>query len=441
MHISLKIFHKSNKNSFNFRLKSTHPMLFIRLFLESFRFAYNSLVVNQLRTFLSLLGITIGIFCIISVFTIIDSLERTIRNSMEKLGSNVVYVQKWPWAPPPGETDYPWWKYLNRPVPLLTEAEEIRRRSNLAQYVVYNYGFSRTVQFGNNKAENVTVIAGSGGLIETWGLKVGIGRPLSEDELDGASNVGMMGSELASQLFPGSTPIGKNVKIQGFSIYIVGVFEKMGEDMFGTSMDNRVLIPVKFAGRMVDTKMDNGQSIIIKGKNDVPAGRILEEMEGIMRSIRRIKPAAENNFALNEVSLISGQLDGIFKILNVAGWIIGGFSILVGGFGIANIMFVSVKERTKIIGIQKAMGAKNRFILLEFLFEATVLSLIGGLIGLLLIYIGTYIAKASFDFEFVLSVGNIATGLIISISIGLIAGLIPARSAAKLDPVEAMNSL
>jgi putative ABC transport system permease protein len=387
------------------------------------------------------LGITIGIFCIISVFTIIDSLERTIRNSMEKLGSNVVYVQKWPWAPPPGETDYPWWKYLNRPVPLLTEAEEIRRRSNLAQYVVYNYGFSRTVQFGNNKAENVTVIAGSGGLIETWGLKVGVGRPLSEDELGGANNVGMMGSELASQLFPGSTPIGKNIKIQGFSIFIVGVFEKMGEDMFGTSMDNRVLIPVKFASRMVDTKMDNGQSIIIKGKSDVPAARILEEMEGIMRSIRRIKPAAENNFALNEVSLISGQLDGIFKILNVAGWIIGGFSILVGGFGIANIMFVSVKERTKIIGIQKAMGAKNRFILLEFLFEATVLSLIGGLIGLLLIYIGTYIAKASFDFEFVLSVGNIATGLIISISIGLIAGLIPARSAAKLDPVTAMNSL
>jgi len=416
-------------------------MLFIRLFLESFRFAYNSLVVNQLRTFLSLLGITIGIFCIISVFTIIDSLERTIRNSMEKLGSNVVYVQKWPWAPPPGETDYPWWKYLNRPVPLLTEAEEIRRRSNLAEHVVFNYGYSRTVQYGNNKAENVTVLAGTAGLIETWGLKIGMGRPLSEDELDGFSNLGMMGSELAAQLFPGSTPIGKTVKIQGFSIFIVGVFEKMGEDMFGTSMDNRVLIPVRFASRMVDAKMDIGQSIIIKGKNEVPAGRILEELEGIMRSIRRIKPAAENNFALNEVSLISGQLDGIFAILNIAGWIIGGFSILVGGFGIANIMFVSVKERTKIIGIQKAMGAKNRFILLEFLFEATVLSLIGGLIGLLLIYIGTYIAKANFDFEFVLTAGNIATGLIISISIGLIAGLIPARSAAKLDPVIAMNSL
>src|SRR5665647_177976 len=414
-------------------------MLFIRLFLESFRFAYNSLVVNQLRTFLSLLGITIGIFCIISVFTIIDSLERTIRNSMEKLGSNVVYVQKWPWAPPPGETDYPWWKYLNRPVPKFSETGEIKRRSKLSQNVVFFQGFNRTVQFGTNKAENVTILGGSSGLIDTWGLKISFGRPLSEEELDGSGNLGMMGSELAAQLFPGSTAVGRSIKIQGFTILIVGVFEKMGEDMFGTSMDNRVLIPVKFAYRMVDPKMDAGQSIIVKGKNEIVAARLTEELEGIMRSIHRIKPSEENDFALNEVSLISGQLEGVFKVLNIAGWIIGGFSILVGGFGIANIMFVSVKERTKIIGIQKAMGAKNRFILLEFLFEATVLSLIGGLIGLMLIYIGTYIAKESLDFDFVLTAGNIATGLIISISIGLIAGLVPARSAARLDPVTAMN--
>ena len=340
-------------------------MLFIRLFLESFRFAYNSLVVNPLRTFLSLLGITIGIFCIISVFTIIDSLERTIRNSMEKLGSN----------------DYPWWKYLNRPVPSLNETEEIKRRSILSDKVVYTFNYSRTVQFGNNKADNVVVIAGSSGLIDTWSLKIGQGRPLSDEELDGISNLGMLGSELSAQLFPGSTPIGKSVKVQGFTIFIVGVFEKMGDDMFGNSMDNRILIPCKFASRMIDPKMDIGQSIIIKGKNDIPASRMLEELEGIMRSIRRIKPAAENDFALNEVSLISGQLDSLFKVLNLAGWIIGGFSILVGGFGIANIMFVSVKERTKIIGIQKAMGAKNRFIMLEFLFEAIILSLIGGLIG------------------------------------------------------------
>jgi putative ABC transport system permease protein len=415
-------------------------MLFIRLFLESFRFAYNSLVVNPLRTFLSLLGITIGIFCIISVFTIIDSLERTIRNSMEKLGSNVVYVQKWPWAPPPGETEYPWWKYLNRPVPQLIEAEEVSRRSKLAGIVGFTYGFNRTVQFGTNKAENVTILGSSAGLIDIWALKIALGRPMSDEEMNGVNNLGMIGYELAAQLFPGGSAVGKSVKIQGFQFFIVGVFEKMGSDMFGSSMDYRVLIPVKVANRMVDPKMDIGQNIIVKGKEDIPAARLLEELEGIMRSIRRIKPAAENDFALNEVSLISGQLDGLFKVLNLAGWIIGGFSILVGGFGIANIMFVSVKERTKIIGIQKAMGAKNRFIMLEFLFEASILSLIGGTIGLLIIYAGTFIAQKSFDFEFVLTAGNIATGLIISITIGLIAGMVPARSASRLDPVNAMNS-
>jgi putative ABC transport system permease protein len=416
-------------------------MLIIRLIIESFRFAYNSLVVNQLRTFLSLLGITIGIFCIISVFTIIDSLERTIRDSMAKLGSNVIYIQKWPWAPPPGEAEYPWWKYLNRPVPKLSETQEILRRSGLSQYAVFNYGFSRTIKSGSNKAENVTVIGASAGLIETWSLKISNGRPLTEEEIGSGANFAMMGYEIAEQLFPDVSPVGKAIKVQGFTLFIVGVFEKMGEDMFGTSMDKRILIPAKFAARMVEPLMDMGQSIIVKGKADVPATRLSEELEGIMRSIRRIKPSAENDFALNEVSLISGKLDSIFIVFNIAGWIIGGFAILVGGFGIANIMFVSVKERTKIIGLQKALGAKSKFILLEFLFEASVLSLIGGAIGLLIIYALTFVVRHAFDFNLVLSVGNIVTGLMISIVIGLIAGVAPARTAARLDPVTAMNTV
>ena len=416
-------------------------MLILRLIIESFRFAYNSLVVNQLRTFLSLLGITIGIFCIISVFTIIDSLERTIRDSMSKLGSNVIYIQKWPWTPPPGESEYPWWKYLNRPIPTLAETQEILRRSGLTQYAVYNYGFNRTIQNGSNKAENVAIIGSSNGIIETWSLKISNGRPLTEEEFGAGSNFAMLGSAIAEQLFPGVNPIGKTIKLQGFTVYIVGVFEKMGEDMFGTSMDKRVLIPVKLIARMVDSRMDMGQSIIVKGKADVPASRLSEELEGIMRSIRRIKPSAENDFALNEVSLISGQLDSLFKVFNIAGWIIGGFAILVGGFGIANIMFVSVKERTKIIGLQKALGAKSKFILLEFLFEASVLSLIGGAIGLLIIYALTFVVSKTFDFNLVLTVGNIITGLMISIIIGLVAGLVPARAAAHLDPVTAMNAV
>ena len=416
-------------------------MLILRLIVESFIFAYNSLIVNKLRTFLSLLGITIGIFCIISVFTIIDSLERTIRDSMSKLGSNVIYIQKWPWTPPPGESEYPWWKYLNRPVPKLSETQEILHRSGLSQYAVFNYGFNRTIQSGSNKAENVAIIGASNGLIETWSLRISNGRPLTEDEINSGANFAMLGAGIAEQLFPGITPVGKSIKVQGFTLFIVGVFEKMGDDIFGTSMDKRVLIPVKFASRMVDPRLEMGQSIIVKGKADVPATRLSEELEGIMRSIRRTKPSAENDFALNEVSLISGQLDSVFKVFNIAGWIIGGFAILVGGFGIANIMFVSVKERTKIIGLQKALGAKSKFILLEFLFEASVLSLIGGAIGLLIIYALTFVVSKTMDFNLVLTAGNIATGLVISVVIGLIAGMVPARAAARLDPVAAMNTV
>jgi putative ABC transport system permease protein len=264
---------------------------------------------------------------------------------------------------------------------------------------------------------------------------------MTEEEFNSGTNFAMLGATIADQLFPGISPVGKTIKIQGFSVFIVGIFEKMGEDMFGTSMDNRVLVPAKFAARMVDPRLDLGQSIIVKGKADIPAARLSEDLEGVMRSIRRLKPAEENDFALNEVSLISGQLDSLFQIINIAGWIIGGFAILVGGFGIANIMFVSVKERTKIIGLQKALGAKSRFILMEFLFEASVLSLIGGAIGLLIIYGGTIIVSKSFDFNLALSIGNIMTGLIISIVIGLIAGLVPARTAARLDPVTAMNAV
>lgn len=416
-------------------------MVFLRLLIESFRFAYNSLIVNKLRTFLSLLGITIGIFCIISVFSIIDSLERTIRDSMESLGSNVIYIQKWPWTPPPGESEYPWWKYLNRPVPQYAEADEIIRRSGLTENAAFNFGFTRTIQSGKNIAKDVTILGSSRGLIEIWGLEIPSGRPFTDEELNAGRSTCILGANVAKQLFPDQSPVGKTLKIQGFRTYIIGVFELMGEDMFGTSMDDRVLIPARFAARLVDTRREMGQSIIVKGKRDVAARRLKEELEGIMRSIRRLKPSEEKNFALNEVSLISGQLDNFFKVFNLAGWIIGGFAVLVGGFGIANIMFVSVRERTNIIGIQKSLGAKKHFILSQFLFESVMLALLGGIAGLLIIYLGSYIVRTTADFELILSTGNVITGIMVSAIIGLIAGYIPAKTAANLDPVEAINTI
>ena len=417
-------------------------MLLTRLIIESFSFAFGSLRGNKLRTFLSLLGITIGIFAIISVFTVIDSLEGYIRNSLNSLGSNMVYIQKWPWAPPEGESEYPWWKYMNRPVPTMEEADELSRRSKNIEDVVYFFGFNRTVQFENSKAENTEILATTHDLINTWSLDIEKGRYFTESESNSGASLAILGSELALKLFDKEDPIGKMIKIQGHRLQVIGVYLKKGTDMFNTSMDKRVHIPVVYAMSMVDVRdRDQGQAINIKAKPDADHDEFVSEIEGTMRSLRRLRPLEENDFAINEVSVISNRFDAFFKVFNFAGWIIGGFSILVGGFGIANIMFVSVKERTKIIGIQKALGAKKYFILLQFIFEAVVLSLVGGVIGLILIFIGTLIFSYVADMTIALSMANIILGLTISGVIGILAGFIPALSASRLDPVEAMNSI
>ena len=417
-------------------------MLIIRLILESFTFAFNSLKVNKLRTFLSLLGITIGIFAIISVFTVIDSLERYIRNSLEGLGNNMVYIQKWPWMPPEGESEYPWWRYLNRPVPEFEETEEILRKGKTIDNAAFLFGFSRTAQAGSDKMDNVSVMATTFGMLDVWNLKVERGRYFTENEMRSGAPVTVIGAEIAEKLFPGLEPVNRTVKLQGVSFLIIGVYEKKGQDMFGTSMDKNIHISAVRSFNMVDVRnRDRGQTICVKAKSNVDNDAFIAEIEGIMRNLRRLKPLEENDFALNEVSLVSNQFDQFFVVFNMAGWIIGGFSILVGGFGIANIMFVSVKERTKIIGIQKSLGAKRYFILLQFIFEAIVLSVIGGVLGLILIFIGTIIVRYVSDFEIVLTLANIITGLMISSVIGFIAGIMPARSAARLDPVAAINSI
>ena len=417
-------------------------MLITRLILESFSFAFGSLKGNKLRTFLSLLGITIGIFAIISVFTVIDSLENYIRNSLNSLGSDMVYIEKWPWAPPEGESEYPWWKYLNRPVPKIEEAEELNRNSRTIQDAVYFFRFNRTVQFENSKAENTEIMASTHELINTWSLEIEKGRYFTESESNSGANMAILGNELASKLFEQTDPVGKMIKFQGYRFMVIGVYTKKGEDMFGTSMDKKVHIPVVYAMNMVDVRnRDQGQSINVKAKPGADHDEFVAELEGIMRSLHRLKPMEENDFAINEVSVVSKQFDSFFKVFNFAGWIIGGFSILVGGFGIANIMFVSVKERTKIIGIQKSLGAKKYFILLQFIFEAVVLSMVGGLLGLVLIFIGTTIFSYVADMTIALSMANIVLGLTISGVIGVLAGFIPALSASRLDPVAAMNSV
>ncbi|MGV8095673.1 MAG: ABC transporter permease [Mangrovibacterium sp.] len=417
-------------------------MLFARLIFESFSFAGNSLKANKLRTFLSLLGITIGIFAIISVFTVIDSLEAYIRSSLNSLGNNMLFIQKWPWTPPEGETEYPWWRYLNRPAPRLDETEEILKRSGLADNGVFLVGFNSTVQYEGSSSGNTEVLATTHGLLDLWNLELERGRYFTEEESRSGTPVAIIGSELVKRLFQGSNPLGKEIKVHGYRMIVIGTYREKGEDMFGTSMDKRVHVSVPFGAQMVDFRTrDMGQTINIKAKPGVDRDQFKAELEGIMRSIRRLKPMQENNFALNEISVISSSLDAFFTVFNLAGSVIGGFSILVGGFGIANIMFVSVKERTRIIGIQKSLGAKRYFILMEFIFESVILSLLGGIVGLLLVFAGTSIVSMVTEMTLILSLGNIVLGLFVSATIGLLAGFLPALTAARLDPVAAMNTV
>lgn len=417
-------------------------MLFLRLIYESFSLAGSSLKANRLRTLLSILGITIGIFIIITVFTVIDSLENYIRDSLNTLGNNMVYIQKWPWTLEEGDTEYPWWRYMNRPSPTVEEAEQIDERSQLTESTVFLFGYSGTIQYEDVNVENIEVLATTYGLIDTWNLDIEQGRYFTESEIQSGSPMTVIGNDLANDLFGEINPVGKNIKANGHRLTVIGTYTKQGTDIFGTSMDNRIQIPVTYAATMVDYRNnDMGQTICVKAKPNADNDYFLAELEGIMRVLHGLRPVEDDDFSMNEVSIISTQFDAFFVGLDLAGALIGGFSILVGGFGIANIMFVSVKERTRIIGIQKSLGAKRFFILLEYIFESVLLSLFGGIIGLFLVFLGTSIVSSLSDLSFNLNAGNILLGIFVSGIIGLVAGFVPALTASRMDPVVAMNTV
>jgi len=417
-------------------------MSWIGFLRESFLFAFNALKVNGLRTLLTLLGITIGIFAIISVFTVLDSLENTIRNSLSSLGDDIIYIQKMPWAPPPGE-EYAWWEYIQRPVPNLDDFEQIKKRSEKSEIVNFAVSTLRTVKYRSNSRENTILWANSHDFDKIRSFELADGRYFTPFESLAGKNICLIGNDIANDLFRGANPIGKQIKIQGRKITIVGLIAKEGKSILNTggSLDEMVILPVNYAKTLMDIKSDNANPMImVKAKKNVTISELKDELRSIIRSSRSLKPKQKDNFALNQSSILNTALNSIFAVINLAGWFIGGFSILVGGFGIANIMFVSVKERTHLIGIQKSLGAKSRFILMQFLFESVMLSLIGGLIGLFLIFIGSIIASSQIDLEISLTLSNIMLGLFISILIGIVSGIFPSYKAAKLNPVEAINT-
>ncbi|QIP12223.1 FtsX-like permease family protein [Spirosoma aureum] len=412
-------------------------MRFLRQVLESFRFAWQALRSNLLRTTLSLLGVTVGIFAIIAVFTLVDSLERNIKDSLSFIGDKVVYVQKWPWS---FEGEYQWWKYFQRPEPSFKEYKFLADKLENAQAIVaMDFKGRITVKHNNNSM--MSLIQGTTFEYNKISeVAVASGRYFTQQEIDVARNVAIIGADVAENLFPAEEPVGKSFKINGMNFTIIGVQEKKGESLvnFGGNPDIKCLIPYGAFSKMFHS-INPSIDIAIKGYDDDEGLLELEsEIKGLLRTRRGVRPTQDDNFAINRPEAAAQAISGIFAVLTVAGWVIGGFSILIGGFGIANIMFVSVKERTNIIGIQKSLGAKNYFILFQFLFEAVLLSLVGGLAGIALVYLLSFMQLGSLELH--LTAGNIILGLGVSSVIGILSGIIPAFSAARLDPVIAIRA-
>lgn len=418
--------------------------LIIKLILESFRFAWNALKLNLFRTTLSLLGVTVGIFAIIGVFTVVDSLERSIRDSLSFLGSGVIYVNKWPFTQDENG-EYNWWDFWKRPNPSYSEYkflnENLKSKSAIA---IWSRDGRSTMKYQSNSYDDGTLVGGSYTYKDIFNVPVAKGRYFTENEASNGNNVAILGFNVEKALFPNATALGKEVKIKGQKYFVIGVMDQEGESFMGTpSNDDNVIIPYASFRKIYNTGTgrwnERGSSIGIKGyDDDIGLVQMEYELRGLLRTHRGLRPKDDDNFALNRPEAIANIIGGVFDVIGLAGWIIGGFSILVGGFGIANIMFVSVRERTNIIGIQKSLGAKNYFVLFQFLFEAVFLSFLGGGVGLLLVFLLSMMSLGSL--ELVLTLRNIALGLGVSVTIGMIAGIIPAALASRMDPVEAIRA-
>ncbi len=398
----------------------------------------NALRNNKLRTLLSLLGVTIGIFSIIAVLAAVDSLDRKIKKDLSTLDKNTVYLMRFSFGP----SEIPQWKREQFPNVKYDEYEYLKSSMNNTKEMCYQmFTASQSLKYEANIVSDVNVFPVSHEIIDIQGLEFQEGRFYNEAESNSGAALIVLGNEVAQGLFEGTDPIGKNIRMYGQKFTVIGVLKKQGEGIFGESDDTSVYIPVNFLRRLYGDNNDSMTPVIvIKPEKGIDMDAYKAELTQKLRNYRGMKTGEIDNFFINVLSGFTDLLDGIISKMNVVGWIISGFSLLVGGFGIANIMFVSVKERTNLIGIQKSLGAKNRFILFQFLFEAVILSVIGGLIGLILVWIISIILTNALDFEFVLGLGNVLLGTGLAAIIGLISGILPAISASKLDPVEAIRT-
>lgn len=410
-----------------------------KLMAESIMFAFGSLKGDKFRTFLSLFGVTIGIFSIVTVFTAIDALRANVETGLQGMGGSTIYIQEFPFAPEDGE-EYKWWEFRTRPRPKYEEFTYLKSNSKTTEAAAFVTFRSLNLKYNRNSYSDGFVTAHTYDWNKIASSPIELGRYFSVHETQSSVPVCILGHSVAENLFFGEDPINKVIKIGNANVRVIGVLKKEGESIVSIfDTDNSVWVPYSFAGSLFNVKRSSSMICAIP-KEAVSREEFIQEMKLLMRSIRRLKPAQKDNFAVNEMTFLINTTKEIFSGISLAGWVIGGFSILIGGFGIANIMFVSVKERTNLIGIQKALGAKKYTILTQFLAEAAALAIAGGAVGILMVFLLIMAVGNSESFPMQLSLYNITRGLIISSVIGITAGFIPAYTASSLNPVEAINS-
>ena len=421
-------------------------VVFVRSIRESVAFALQQLQGDKFRTFLSLLGVSIGIFSIVAIFTAIDALQENVRRGFDTISGDLVQISKWPMMgeDEQGNSDmtqeFKWWEYMRRPNTTYEDYKFLKANSQLGEDISFSIYTNYTASYGRKSVSRASVECITHNYNKITKFEVDQGRYFTPDEDQRGAAVAVIGAEMASSLFEDEYPVGKKIKIGPTIATVIGVIEKQGESMVSVGdIDHAIYVPLNFGRYMVNPRWAEN-TIYALPKAGVAQQDLVDELRMLLRAHRRLAPDQKNNFSINTMGFIMDAVGQVFSMINIVGWVIAGFSLLIGGFGIANIMFVSVKERTNIIGIQKALGAKKYVIMVQFLVEAALLAIAGGIIGILLVLLGVLVIPESESFTLTLSAGNILWGLLISTVIGLLAGLIPAWVAASLNPVDAINS-
>ncbi len=400
-------------------------------FKEGIIFAFQAIWANKMRSALTTLGIVIGIVSVTLMGTVLEGLDRSFKSSVSKIGANVLYVQKWPWGS--GED---WWKYRNRRDIRIGDSRALERSAEYAESITPTIGTNRTVRYASKYIENVVIVGTTHTMLETNNLNMAFGRFFTRNESEGGRPVCVIGSEIADNLFPNENPLEKTIKVGGYAYRVVGIIEKQGSFLGMESLDNRVYVPIyRYFGQFQSRHGDI--SIMVKARSIESIDETKEEIRGILRRARGLKPRDEDDFAINQQEMLIQTFNRIGGVIATIGLFITGLSLFVGGIGIMNIMFVSVTERIKEIGIRKAIGAPRRAILLQFLLESSMLCLFGGLVGVFISFPFSLIINQVMPTSMPISIVLIA--ILVSLFVGLVSGFVPAYRASRLDPVESLR--